>query len=426
MARSASSSLARFGDKDPFCEPYWYQGFHSPYYRASHVEFRAKCRKFVEEELIPHVDDWVKSPTGYPRSLHVKAYEAGILGNIYPAAYGGTPPADGYDAFHELIWIDELYRTGGAFVLGQMQVNSMALPPVLLAGSEAMKEAVARPVIMGRKNICLAISEPGAGSDVAGLATTAVRDPADPGTFIVNGTKKWISGGLIADFFTTAVRTGDLGGGGGGGGISLLLIEADRPGITVRKMETQFDTTHCTTFVTLEDVRVPASNLIGNENEGFRYLMTNFNHERFIIAVGAIRMARMCYAEAFKHAMVRKTFGKRLVDHQVIRAKLAEMVRLVEGAHDNMERVAYQFAQGVSDAEMGGACALLKVQASKVFELCAREASQILGGSSVVREGKGKLVERMYREVRSTAIPGGSEEILLDFALRQAVRQAKL
>lgn len=411
---SDKKAFERFGSSVPFAEPYWYQGYHSPYYTESHLKFRAIVRKFVEEELKPNVDQWIK--TGYPKELHERAYELGIHGAIYPKEYGGTP-LENFNAFHELIMCDEFSRIGGAGVLGQMAINSMALPPILLAGTEEMKQNIAKPVIQGKKFICLAISEPYAGSDVANIRTTAVRKGDH---YIVNGMKKWITGGMMADYFTCAVRTGDEGM----GGISLLLLDRNMPGINVRKMETQFDNSHSTTFVTLEDVKVPISNLIGNENEGFMLILTNFNHERFVISAGTCRSARLCYEEAFKYAMERKTFGKRLIDHQIIRAKLAEMARLIEQLYDNVERVAYQFACGVSDFRMGGQCALLKVNASKTFEFCAREASQIFGGSSIVKEGKGKIIERLYREVRATAIPGGSEEILLDFTIRQAVAKA--
>lgn len=224
----------------------------------------------------------------------------------------------------------------------------------------------------------------------------------------------------MADFFTVAVRTG----GEGMGGISLLMLERNMPGIKIRKMETQADNAHNTTFINFDDVVVPAKNLIGKLNRGFKLIMTNFNHERFVIAAATTRQARICFQMAFKYSLTRRTFGKRLGEHQIIRFKLAEMARQIEGLQDMLERVGYQFSQGVTDSSMGGTCALLKVQASKTFEFCAREAAQIFGGSSIVREGKGKLVERMYREVRAAAIPGGSEEILLDFAIRQAMVQA--
>jgi len=158
---------------------------------------------------------------------------------------------------------------------------------------------------------------------------------------------------------------------------------------------------------------------------GFMYIVHNFNHERFLISASTCRYARYCYELSFKYAMTRKTFGKTLIKHQIIRFKLAEMARQIESLHDNLERVAFQFKCGISDSKLGGQCALLKVMASKTFEYCAREASQIFGGASIVKEGKGIEVERMYRDVKRAAIPGGSEEILLDFVIRQAENKAK-
>eukprot|EP01094_Clydonella_sp_ATCC50884_P006676 TRINITY_DN1588_c0_g1_i1.p1 TRINITY_DN1588_c0_g1~~TRINITY_DN1588_c0_g1_i1.p1 ORF type:complete len:461 (+),score=167.97 TRINITY_DN1588_c0_g1_i1:120-1385(+) len=414
MSKGAKKALPKFGEQIPFCEPAWYQGSHSPYYNEAHVAFRSKVREFVERELKPHVDEWVES--GYPKELHRKAYEAGLQGVIYPEEYGGTPPP-GYDAFFEVILIDEMARLGGGGVLGQCGINSMALPPIMNFGSDYLKELVLRPVITGHKNCSLAISEPGAGSDVANIQTSATRDGD---YYVVNGSKKWITGGLYADFFTTAVRTG----GDGMGGISVLLIERNTPGIHIRKMPTQFDNSHNTTFINFEDVRVPVKNLVGAEGAGLPILLVNFNHERLVISVSACRMARLCYEESIKYALQRKTFGKPLVHHQIVRFKLAEMARMIESLQDMVERVTYQFACGVPDMKLGGPCALLKVQASKTFEYCAREAQQIFGGSSIVREGRGKIVERLSREVRAQAIPGGSEEILLDFTIRQAVAKA--
>lgn len=418
MSRASGQKSETFGCPIPFAEPYWYQGYYSPYYHEGHKKFRAKVREFVEKELKPNVDKWIKEGS-YPKELHIKAYEAGIGGILYPKELGGTMPDD-FDAFYELILADELARTGGGGVLGQAAINSMALPPIIRAGSDYLKNKVVRDVVQGRKFIALAISEPYAGSDVASIRTTAKKTP-DGKYYVVNGLKKWITGGLWADYYTTAVRTG----GDGMGGISLLLLERNMPGISVRKMETQFDSAHNTTFIELSDVKVPAEHLIGEENQGFMLIMHNFNHERFVIAAGACRAARMCYEEAFKYALERETFGKKLIQHQIIRFKLAEMARQVEALWDNLERVAYQFSKGVPDHRLGGHCALLKVQASKTFEFCAREASQIFGGNSIIKEGKGKIVERLYRDVRASAIPGGSEEILLDFAIRQAAIKAQ-
>mmetsp|Transcript_89031 Transcript_89031/g.157692 ORF Transcript_89031/g.157692 Transcript_89031/m.157692 type:complete len:434 (-) Transcript_89031:311-1612(-) len=422
MAKASEAAFEPFGEQAPSVEPYWYQGYPSAYYCDSHVSFRAKCRNFVETEIIPFLDGWIDSGKPYPQELHVKALKAGlptaglavVVQSLYPKE---ILPNGGFDSFHELIYLDELARAGPGGAMGQAGINSMALPPVLTVGSRHVQDMVVDPVISGQKNISLAISEPSAGSDVANIKLTAWRE----GDFyVVNGQKKWITGGNMADFFTLACRTG----GAGGKGLSLLVVDRNTAGIDVRKMKTQFDTCQGTTFITFDNVKVPAVNVIGREGEGFKYLLLNFNHERFVIACSACRFSRLCYSESLKYAVRRQTFGKALAEHQMIRWKLAEMARSIEALHDMNERVAFQYKAGVPDAKLGNHCAVLKVMASKTFEYCAREASQIFGGSSIVREGGGKLVERLYREVRAQAIPGGSEEILLDLAARQAIAGA--
>jgi len=342
-----------------------------------------------------------------------KAHAAGIYCPMYPAEFGGTPPEGGYDTFHDLIWLDETARMGCGGVAAGFSIHTMALPPILIWGSKCVKDKVVVDVLNARKFISLAISEPTAGSDVANLATTAVRQGDH---YIVNGSKKWITFAKYADFFTVAVRTGAPGH----QGISLLLIERTMPGVSVRPMPLQAGWSAGTSYVTFEDVKVPVQNLIGQENKGFKMIMFNFNHERFAIAVGAARSCRMCIEESVAYARERTVFGKRLIDSQVIRHKIGDMAMRVQALYSQLEVIAYQMQQKVTPDRIGGPMALLKIQASKTFELCAREASQIFGGSSLVREGKGALVERMYREVRGAAIPGGSEEIMMDLAMRMA------
>jgi len=419
MAKACASAFEPFGDQAPSAEPYWYQGYPAAYYGESHIEFRGKCREFCDREISPYVDSWIASGDSYPKELHEKALAAGLptaglagpVQSLYPPA---MVPKGGFDPFHELIYLDELGRTGGGACMGQAGINSMALPPILSVGNKHVQSLVVDGVICGKKNISLAISEPSAGSDVASIRLTAKREGD---VYVVNGQKKWITGGNMADYFTLACRTG----GAGGAGLSLLLVDRNTPGIDVRKMPTQFDTCQGTTFITFDDVKVPAENIIGEEGAGFKYLLLNFNHERFVISCSTCRYARLCYSESLHYAVRRKTFGKPLADHQMIRWKLAEMMRQVEALHDMNERIAFQYKSGVPDSKLGSHCAVLKVTASKTFEFCAREASQIFGGSSIVREGPGKIVERLYREVRAQAIPGGSEEILLDLAARQAI-----
>jgi len=200
----------------------------------------------------------------------------------------------------------------------------------------------------------------------------------------------------------------------------MLVLEKGMPGINTRRMKTQGWWASNTTYIEFDNVRVPIANLIGEEGEGFKYTMINFNHERFVLTVQMVRFARICLEESISFARRRKTFGKRLIDHQVIRHKVAEMARQIEGIHRQLENYAYQVKCGVPDSQLGGYMALTKVGGSKLMEFCAREASQIFGGQSFTREGAGGRVERIYREVRVMAIGGGSEEIMYNLAANQA------
>lgn len=368
-----------------------------------------------------------------PKSLFKKAADAGILGGIvgdhWPTKYASRGPPVGikpeeYDAFHEFVICDELSRCGSGGVLwGLIGGLGIGLPPVLKFGSEELKARIVPSCLDGTKNICLAITEPSAGSDVANLVTEAKKTPCGK-FYIVNGEKKWITNGVFADYFTVACRTG----GAGMNGVSLLLVERTMPGISTRHMPCSGVWASGTTYITFEDVKVPVENLIGKENKGFKCIMYNFNHERMGIAIQATRFARVCYEEAMKYGHKRKTFGKKLVDHPVIRNKLAHMARKIEATHAWMEVLIYQAMTMDPELQMlklGGPVALLKAQSTQTFEFCAREAAQIFGGLSYSRGGQGEKVERLYREVRAYAIPGGSEEIMLDLGMRQSLKVAQ-
>jgi len=330
---------------------------------------------------------------------------------------------DGFDYFHELIFIDELARCASGGVLwGLIEGLQIGLPPVLVFGSEEMKRRVAPACLMGQKIICLNITEPNAGSDVASIKTTAVREGDH---YVVNGNKKWITNGIFADYFTVAVRTG----GKGMRGISMLLLERDTmPGIETKRMDCQGVWPSGTTYVEFDNVKVPVGNLIGEENQGFGVIMKNFNHERWGFVIQANRFSRCLLEESWKYAGKRSTFGKKLHEHPVIRWKLAEMARQVEGTHHWLENLTLQMCQMPKEQAMtalGGPIALAKAHSSKVFEYCAREARQVFGGNAYTRSGLGEKVERLYRDVGAYAIPGGSEEILLDLSVRQGLK-AKL
>ncbi|KAI8056581.1 acyl-CoA dehydrogenase/oxidase [Syncephalis plumigaleata] len=399
-----------FGDLIPFGDPAWYQGWDSPYYKESHKLLRSRVRAFVDKEIMPYVHEWDEAKQ-IPRALFVKCADAGILlGILGPLGRKYTTakdimgvPFDEYDSFHEFIIGDELARCGsGGALWGLSGGFGIGLPPILLFGSEELKQRIAPDCINGTKNICLAITEPYAGSDVANLRCEAKETP-DGEYFIVNGEKKWITNGVFADYFTVAVRTG----GEGMGGLSLLLIERTMPGVKTRQMQCSGVWSSGTTYITFEDVKVPKSNLIGQQDKGFKYIMFNFNHERMGLAVQASRFARVCLEDK------RKTFGRPLIEHQVIRHKLANMARRVEATHSWMEQLIYQ------STRMSPQEAMVKLGVLR------REAAQIFGGLAYSRGGQGEKVERLYREVRAYAIPGGSEEIMTELGMKQSLKVAQ-
>jgi acyl-CoA dehydrogenase len=375
----------------------------SPFYTEIHHAWRRELRKFVDREMMPFVDEWEEKGE-FPRELYKKASDFGLSRMGYPEEYGGIK--EGLDRFHSIVTAEEMARMGAGGINASLMVHGIGLPPILAIGSPEMKMHIAPQVLAGDKLISLAITEPSGGSDVAQLKTRAVRDGGD---FIVNGSKMFITGGMRADYFTTAVRTG----GPGMSGISLLLIEANTPGVTRTNLKKQGWWASDTAAIYFQDVRVPAANLIGGENQGFIGIMLNFNGERLGMAASANAYARVCLEDAVKWARERVTFGKRLADHQVIRHKIADMVRQINATQAYLEICAWRVQNGETPA---ADLALLKVQATLTMEYCAREAMQILGGSGYMR---GSRVERIYREVRVNAIGGGSEEIMRDLAARQ-------
>eukprot|EP00391_Amoebophrya_sp_Ameob2_P010626 CAMPEP_0178999462 /NCGR_PEP_ID=MMETSP0795-20121207/10081_1 /TAXON_ID=88552 /ORGANISM="Amoebophrya sp., Strain Ameob2" /LENGTH=441 /DNA_ID=CAMNT_0020692253 /DNA_START=178 /DNA_END=1503 /DNA_ORIENTATION=+ len=422
--------LDSFGEGNPFGDPSWYQGQYSPYYKESHKQLRNYVREMVEEHIAPYCHEWDEAKE-IPKETLKKIGDSGIhalcVGHPYPVEHVNLPPClkgkeDEIDSFHEFIVIDEFSRVGsGGVGWGINGGLCIGLPPVLRFGNKALRDKVCGPVLRGEKIICLAITEPTAGSDVANLRCKAEKQGDH---YIVNGEKKWITNGIWADYFTVAVRTG----GPGAGGVSMLLVERG-PGVKTRRMDCSGVWCSGTTYITFDNVKVPCSNLLGKENKGFKYIVSNFNHERLLICYMSNRFARVCLEESIKFANKRKTFGKKLIEHPVIRWKIAEMSREVEATHSWLEQLCYnmdKMQKAEADLKLGGMTALAKVQCTKTMEYCAREAAQIFGGLSYSRGGQGEKVERLNREVRAMAVPGGSEEIMLDLGVKQAKKVAEL
>jgi acyl-CoA dehydrogenase len=376
----------------------------SAHYGVTHTEVADAARAFVQREIVPHVSAWEKAGA-VPREVNRAAGEAGLLGLGFPEQYGGI--SEGIDQFHHIAVGNEFARCGAGGVQASLFIHAVGLWPILRVGSEALKERVAAAVLRGEKLISLAVTEPSGGSDVANLRTSA-RGRGDH--YVVNGSKLYITSGMRSDYFTVAVRTG----GAGPKGVSLLLIERGMKGFTQTPLEKMGWDCSDTAALYFDDVEVPLANLIGAEGAAFPAMMANFNGERIGIAANACAYAWLCIEDAIAWARERETFGQRLIERQVIRHKIAEMFRQVIAAQTWVDAcaAAANALRPVSPAEL----ALLKIQATRALEYCAREAVQILGAAGCVKPSR---VERIYREVRLNAIGGGSEEVMFDLAARQ-------
>ena len=368
-----------------------------------HAEFREQVRRFVQREIEPNIDAW-ETAEEIDRDLYRKTAQVGLLGIGYPEEYGGIDV--GNDPRYALIATDEHCRAGSGGLVASLYSLGIALPPIVAMGSAELKQRVLPDVLAGEKIAALAITEPGGGSDVANLRTTAVRDGDD---YILNGSKTFITSGMRADWLTTAVRTG----GDGMKGISLIAVPGDAPGLSRTKLKKMGWWCSDTATLYFDNCRVPAANLIGPEGAGFMGIMRNFNSERLALAAQAVGLAQCALDEAQDWAQQRKTFGQRLADHQVVRHKLVDMRMQVDAARAYMDSIVDRVADG--EAPIPELC-MLKVFCTDMLECVAADAVQILGGMGYMRETKS---ERIFRETKVLSIGGGASEIMKDLAARQ-------
>lgn len=233
-----------------------------------------------------------------------------------------------------------------------------------------------------------------------------------------------ITNGIWSEYSTMAVRTGPPGS--GAAGISLVVVPLKNyPGVSMRGIKVSGTETSGTTYIELDDVRVPVSNLIGTEGAGMKYIMTNFNHERLSIAIGATRQARVALSTAFGYVLKREAFSKPLIAQPVVRHRLAKAGAELEALSAWIEQFLFQITKMTkqdADRELGGLTAMAKAKAAMVLNECAQTAMLLFGGNGLTRTGQGELIERIYRDVPTARIPGGSEDVLLDLGVRQLVK----
>jgi acyl-CoA dehydrogenase len=370
--------------------------------------------RFAKDEIAPFVTEW-DAAGEFPRSLYQRAAQLGLLGLGYPEEFGGTP------ATHRMrnLVSQTLARYGASGgVNASLFSHSIGLPPIIKHGSVTLQQEIVPTVLRGKKISALGITEPGGGSDVAAIKTTAVLEGNQ---YVINGEKTFITSGFRADFLTTAVRTGE-GGLKGASGISLIVIPMHLPGVSRTRLDKMGWLASDTAHIRFDNVRVPADRLIGKPGAGFKMIMGNFNGERLGMSVLALGFAQACFDEALDWARQRKTFGQALIEHQVIRHKLVDMQMRIASTQawcdaltaraDDGEEVA---GGDVSTRWIAEVC-MLKNHATQTMQFCADQAVQILGAMGFMR---GTKSERIYREVKVMMIGGGAEEIMKELAARQ-------
>jgi len=373
------------------------------YFNETHDQVKNSIEKFVSNEITPFINEWEEA-CEFPREIYTKAGSLGFLGIGYPELFGGT--AEG-DIFMKIAASEAMMKCTSGGLVASLGSIDIGLPPVVLWGSDELKEKIIPAVIRGEKICALAITEPNAGSDVANIRTRAVKEGDH---YRVNGSKMFITSGVRADYYTVAVRTGA----DGYGGISLLLIEKGTPGFSVgRKLKKMGWHASDTAELFFEDCLVPASHLIGQENGGFLCIMTNFMKERLSLCVMAYMTAQLALDEALNYVKQREAFGRPIGKYQVIRHKLVDMATEVEIAREFTYRVAAKMqANQTPIKEM----AMAKNFATDVAEKTTREAVQIFGGMGYMKES---VVERLYRDAKILSIGGGTTEIMKEMIAKQ-------
>lgn len=366
------------------------------YFTENHNIFRKSVRDFVEKELAPHSEEWEKSES-FPREVFKKMGELGFLGIRMPEKYGGS----GLDYWYTVCFAEELPRSRMAGLNMSILVQTdMATPVIAEIGTEEQCKEFLVPAIKGEKIAALGVTEPGAGSDVANIKTTAKRVGGD---YVINGAKTFITNGTRADFITLAVRTG----GEGYGGISLVLFPTDTKGFSVgRKLKKLGNKTSDTAELFFDNCKIPVRYLLGEENHGFYYIMNNFQGERLVAAVTGIAGCQLMWEDAYRYSLERHAFGKPIGKFQVWRHRLVDLLTQIEAGRMLTYHACDLFNRKINCVRE---ISMAKLYVAELAIKVANECLQIHGGYGYMEEYD---ISRAYRDVRLLSIGGGTSEIM--------------
>ncbi len=371
-----------------------------------HEQLRESIRRFVIKEFQPHAEEWERDT--FPDWVFERMGELGFLGLDKPEEYGGQ----GGDYYTSLVLAEEMAHAHcGGLAMGIAVQTDMAMPPILAFGSEEQKHEWAAPAIRGEKILCIGITEPDAGSDVAGIKTRAVRDDSDPAhpEYVINGSKTFITNGHRAHAIVLVAKTDISDPAHPHAGITLFLVPMDLPGvIREKKLEKLGMHASDTALLAFQDVRVPESAVLGELGKGFYHISWELQGERLIGAAGAVAGAQHVFDRTLQYAKERKAFGREIGHFQVIRHKFAEMATKIETARQMVYTTAWRFQNGEYPVRE---ITMAKLYAARIAVEVADECIQIHGGNGYMKEYG---IERSWRDLRLNRIGAGTDEIMLD------------
>ena len=368
----------------------------SRYFTEEHELFRQSLRAFLEKEAVPFIDEW-EAGGRIPRDIWKKMGQMGFLGLSYPEAFGGA----NLDFFFYVVFNEEIGRiNSGGFIITQQVVQYMSGPYILKYGSEQLKQKYLPGIISGDLISSIGITEPGAGSDVQNIQTRAIRQG---NYYLVNGAKTFITNGVYGDFIVTVVKTQPEAG---SAGISLLVIDRNAEGVSARKLKKLGWHASDTAELNFDNVKVPVENLIGEEGQGFYYLMNGLQLERLCFIPGSVSSMECAIGGALQYMSERRAFGRPLDKFQILRHRIAQLASEVEALKAFSYHCCQIYAEGIYDVKL---CSMAKLICTELHEKVATQCLQFYGGYGYMEEYP---MARMYRDVRVGTIGGGSSEIM--------------
>ncbi|CAM4332208.1 acyl-CoA dehydrogenase family protein [Gillisia hiemivivida] len=378
---------------------------NSMYFTEEHELFRKSFQEFLKKEVVPHIEKWEKTGT-IERFIWEKFGEMGYFGLGYPEKYGGLE----VDLFYTVIFLEELQKiNSGGFAAAMWAHSYLAMTHLNVEGSEEIKKKYLEPSIAGEKIGCLCITEPFGGSDVAAMRTTAVKKGDK---YVINGSKTFITNGVYSDYLVVAAKTSPDKG---GKGMSIFLMDRDTPGITATKLDKLGWRASDTAEIAFDNVEIPASNLMGDEDKGFNYIMQHFAFERLIMGVNAHARAEFALDYAIDYMGERMAFGKTIDKFQALRHNVAEMASEIEMCKEFNYSIVKRMIDGVYVVKEASMSKLLSTKmADKVIYDCL----QLLGGYGYMEEYP---MARLLRDSRLGPIGGGTSEILREIIAKMVI-----